>query len=218
MVPASGRGHILAGWAAVGYGCEAGSRRFDVLRIPRIARWSMVAALSLFCWLAEPRAALGQLLTPGTDTATANPLTDTTVKPGKALLFDLEARFAKATAEGGGKAFATWFAEDGVSLGKGQQAVHGRENIAKQATWLAKDYQLIWTPTDAVMSPAGDMGYTWGHYEGHSRDSDGSAKVTMGRYLTVWRKEADGSWKVVLDASSDEPANAGDCCKLPPGE
>jgi ketosteroid isomerase-like protein len=186
--------------------------------IVRSERWAVMAALALICFLAGPRYAWGQLLSPGTDASPANPLTDTTVKPGKALLFDLEARFAKATAEGGGKVFATWFAEDGVSLGNGQAPVHGREAIAKQATWLAKDYQLIWTPTDAVMSPGGDMGYTWGHYEGHSRDADGNPKVTSGRYLTIWRKELDGSWKVLLDASSEEPAGATDCCKLPPGE
>jgi len=67
------------------------------------------------------------------------------------------------------------------------------------------------------MSPAGDMGYTWGHYEGRSKDADGNPKVTMGRYLTIWRRNADGNWKVLLDASQQEPAGAGDCCKLPPG-
>jgi ketosteroid isomerase-like protein len=145
-----------------------------------------------------------------------SPLADTGITPGKALLFDLEARFAKATAEGGGKAFATWFAEDGVSLANGQTPVRGREAIAGQATWLAKDYQLTWTPTDAVMSPAGDMGYTWGHYEGRSHDSDGNAKVTSGRYLTIWRKGKDG-WKVVVDTSNAEGADAGDCCRIAGG-
>jgi len=163
---------------------------------------------------------LGGGLTPGgaLPATGANPLADTTVTPGKALLFDLEARFAKATAEGGGQAFAEWFAEDGMTLGNGQAPVRGRAAIAKQATWLAKDYQLLWTPTDAAMSPAGDMGYTWGHYEGHSRDANGNPVVVAGRYLTIWRREPDGSWKVALDASSEEPAGAGDCCKLPPGD
>jgi ketosteroid isomerase-like protein len=178
------------------------------------------ALLAVACCLPIPAAA--QMLDPGASAATAsaqagNPLSDTTVKPGKALLFDLESKFAAATAQGGGKTFATWFAEDSVSLGKGQPAVHGREAIARQATWLPKDYQLTWTPTDAVMSPSGDMGYTWGHYDGRSIDADGNSKVTSGRYLTIWRKEPDGSWKVVLDASSDEPPSGDDCCKLPPG-
>jgi ketosteroid isomerase-like protein len=160
----------------------------------------------------------GGVLTPGASADVPNPLADTTILPGKSLLLELEAKFAKATADGGGKAFATWFAEDGVSLANGQAPVHGRDAIAKQATWSPKDYQLTWTPTDAVMSPTGDMGYTWGHYDGRSRDADGNAKVISGRYLTIWRKEPDGNWKVVLDASNDEPAGAGECCKLPPGQ
>lgn len=157
------------------------------------------------------------MLSPGDSAAVANPLADTTVRPGKALLYELEAQFAKATAAEGGKAFAAWFADDAVTLSEGQAPIHGRDAIAKSATWLPQDYQLTWTPTDAVMSPSGDMGYTWGHYEGHSKGRDGNPIVTTGRYFTVWRKEPNGAWKVVLDAGNAEPAGAGDCCKLPAG-
>ncbi|MFZ0746129.1 MAG: nuclear transport factor 2 family protein [Terracidiphilus sp.] len=156
-------------------------------------------------------------LEPGSESAAPNPLVDTTVKPGKILLFDLEARFAKDVAERGGAAFADWFAEDGVALGNGVAPVVGRVAIEKSATWLPKDYQLTWTPTDGVMGPSGDMGYTWGHFEGHSKDAAGNPVTTSGRYITIWRKQADGTWKVVLDAGANEPAAAGDCCKLPAG-
>ena len=167
---------------------------------------------------ASSRQAQGQLTIPdSTAQAAPNPLTDPTVKPGKMLLFDLEARFAKDVAERGGKAFAEWFADDGVALGNGEQPLIGRVAIARSATWSAKDYQLTWTPTDAVMGPSGDMGYTWGHFEGHSKDANGNPVNTTGRYTTVWRRQADGSWKVVLDVGSNEPAGAGDCCKLPAG-
>ncbi len=67
------------------------------------------------------------------------------------------------------------------------------------------------------MGPSGEMGYTWGHYEGRSQGCRRQHKVTIGRYSTIWQKQPDGAWKVVLDASNDEPAGAGDCCKLPPG-
>ncbi|HEY1578980.1 MAG TPA: nuclear transport factor 2 family protein [Terracidiphilus sp.] len=144
-----------------------------------------------------------------------NPLTDPTTKPGKVLLFDLEARFAKDVRERGGAAFASWFADDGVALGNGQPPAIGRVAIVKSANWAPGDYQLTWTPTDAQMGPSGDMGYTWGHFEGRSKDSNGNPVLTSGRYMTIWRKEPDGSWKVVLDAGANEPAAAGDCCKLP---
>ncbi len=158
----------------------------------------------------------GQLLEPGgTPSSASSMLTDPASNPGKVLLLDLEKRFAKDVAEHGGAAFATWFAPDGVTLGNGAAPVIGRLAIAKSANWTAKDYQLTWTPTDAVMGPSGDMGYTWGHFEGHSKDANGNPITTSGRYISIWRKEPDGTWKVVLDAGANEPAAAGDCCKLP---
>ena len=158
--------------------------------------------------------AWGQLPMPG-EQAAPNPLTDPTAKPGKVLLFDLEARFARDVLARGGAGFASWFADDGVALGNGQPPSIGRVAIAKSANWDPKVYQLTWTPTDAQIGPSGDMGYTWGHFEGRSKDAAGNPVVTTGRYLTIWRKQSDGSWKVVLDAGANEPAGAGDCCKLP---
>jgi ketosteroid isomerase-like protein len=160
-------------------------------------------------------AARAQLPEPGTTQNAPNPLTDATLKPGKILLLDLEARFAKDVLERGGAGFADWFADDGVALGNGAAPLVGKVAIAKSANWSPKDYQLTWTPTDAMMGPSGDMGYTWGHYEGRSKDANGNPVLTSGRYITMWRKEPDGNWKVVLDAGANEPPEAGDCCKLP---
>lgn len=172
----------------------------------------------VFLGMGLATAALGQLPEPGTtDNAVPNPLVDQTVKPGKMILFDLEARFAKDVLKRGGAAFADWFAEDGVALGNGQAPVVGKVAIVKSANWDPKVYQLTWTPTDGIMGPSGDIGYTWGHFEGHSKDANGNPVTTSGRYITIWRMQPNGEWKVVLDAGSNEPAAAGDCCKLPAG-
>lgn len=181
-----------------------------------IESWrGLVCSVLLTGTVIFPRAGWGQLAFPGAATAAApNPLADPTVKPGKMLLFDLETRFAKDVAERGGAAFAEWFAEDGVTLGNGEAPQVGKVAIARTTTWSPKDYQLTWTPTDASMGPSGDIGYTWGHFEGHSKDANGNPVTTTGRYITIWRKQSDGNWKVVLDAGSNEPAVSGDCCKL----
>jgi ketosteroid isomerase-like protein len=147
--------------------------------------------------------------------ATISPLTEPTLSPGVLLLMELEGRFAKSVAAGGGKAFASWFADDAVTLNNGRPAVLGRAAIAAQAQWDPKTYQLTWAPQGAQMGPSNDMGFTWGHYEGHSKDKNGQPVVISGRYFTVWKKVADGSWKVALDASADEPPSAGECCTLP---
>ena len=128
-------------------------------------------------------------------------------------LLDLELKFAQSVAEGGGKAFATWFAEDAVTLSNGKPAVIGRGAIAAGANWNPKDYSLTWSVEGAQMGPSNDMGFTWGHYEGRTKTANAPDVVATGRYITIWRKLADGSWKVAMDASADEPPVS--CCTLP---
>ena len=151
----------------------------------------------------------------GPSQSAISPLAQPTLSPGVLLLMDLEGRFAKSVASGGGKAFTTWFADDAVTLNNGRPAVLGRAGIAAQAQWDPKDYQLTWTPQGAQMGPSNDMGFTWGHYEGHSKDHNGNPVVISGRYFTVWKKMPDGNWKVAMDASAEEPPAAGECCVLP---
>lgn len=146
---------------------------------------------------------------------TINPLIQPTLTPGMIHLMELETQFAAAVAAGGGKAFASWFADEGVTLANGRPPVIGREAIAAQAQWDPKDYQLTWTAEGARMGPSNDMGFTWGHYDGTGKDAHGQPVTHSGRYITVWKRMPDGSWKVVLDASAEEPAAPGSCCALP---
>ena len=138
-----------------------------------------------------------------------------TLSPGALTLLELEGRFSQAVAVGGGAVFATWFAEDAVTLNNGRPAIQGRGNIAAQANWNPKDYQLSWVAEGAQMGPSNDMGFTWGNYEGRSKDKNGEPILTTGRYITIWRKQPDGTWKVAMDASANAAPDAGACCSLP---
>lgn len=144
-----------------------------------------------------------------------SPVTAPTITPGQITLIELETRFAQAVAAGGGKAFASWFADDAVTLNNGKPAILGRGAITANATWSPKEYSLTWVAQGAQMGPSNDMGFTWGHYEGRSTDKNGQPIVVTGRYITVWKKLSDGTWKVAMDASANEPPAAGDCCSLP---
>lgn len=64
---------------------------------------------------------------------------------------------------------------------------------------------LTWKPSFAAASAAGDLGYTWGRYEYRDKAADGKPIVESGTYVTVWRRHADGSWKVVLDGGTADP-------------
>jgi ketosteroid isomerase-like protein len=169
---------------------------------------AVVLLACLFCC-----AAPAQLLTPSQPSAqSGNPLTDPGVTPGIEFLYQLEAKFAANTAKGGGPAFASWFASDAVTLANGKPPVVGHDAIAATATWTPATYQLTWKPEGARMSASGDMGFTWGHYDGVSKDAEGNSVKTSGRYMTVWKKQSDSTWKVEVDASNDGPP--ADCCSL----
>src|SRR5271165_4485546 len=104
--------------------------------------------------LAAAPSLTAQVLDPAAKPQSSAQFTDPALNPGRAFLFDLEARFAKATAEGGGPAFASYFADDAVALSNGKAPVSGRTAIAKGATWSPKDYQLTWTPQGGQLSPS----------------------------------------------------------------
>lgn len=156
---------------------------------------------------------------PGTDSTSGyhliSPIVQPTLTTGQIQLMELEGRFQEDVAKGGGKAFASWFAEDAVTLSNGKPAVLGHGAIAAQSNWDPKEYALTWDPEGAQMGPGNDMGFTWGRYFGKSKDAHGNPVVTTGRYMTIWKKVPDGSWKVAMDASSDAPPEAGSCCALP---
>jgi ketosteroid isomerase-like protein len=130
----------------------------------------------------------------------ANPVN---LSPGVLELLKLEGQFSQSVTDGGGKAFATWFADDGVTLNNGQPAVRGRTAIASIATWDPANYKLSWY-AEGAQTPTADTGFTWGHYDATTIDKDGKATTLSGRYITFWKK-VNGKWKVALDASANEP-------------
>src|ERR1700759_2981046 len=79
---------------------------------------------------------LDPLAKPAPSANMSNALNDPTLSPGVAFLYQLEAQFARDTAKGGGKAFASWFADDAVTLGNKEAPVLGHSAIAAQTTWM----------------------------------------------------------------------------------
>ena len=136
--------------------------------------------------------------------ASITPLNFPTLTKGQLELIKLESDFAADVAKGGGKAFATWFADDGITLNNGQPAVLGQTAIAARANWDPKNYQLTWYAEGAQMGPSNDTGFTWGHYDAVFITADKPSTLS-GRYITFWKK-VHGTWKVALDASAEEPA------------
>jgi ketosteroid isomerase-like protein len=67
---------------------------------------------------------------------------------------------------------------------------------------------LRWQPTRAEILIPGDLGFTTGRYERRAKNKEGKVEVEHGTYVSVWRKQADGSWKIILDTGNADPAEA----------
>jgi ketosteroid isomerase-like protein len=122
---------------------------------------------------------------------------------GPDLLIKLEADFAKAVAERGHAAFVDYFAEDGVELDDGG-GISSRDTIGKQPPW-PEGTSLTWTPVKADMAASGDLGYTFGNYIFKSKNKEGKIVASYGKYMSVWKRQKDGSWKVVVDMGNSSP-------------
>ena len=127
-------------------------------------------------------------------------------KPGSDQLVQLEAEFMKAAAEKGSQGYMSYYADDAVELPNGENMLQGKEAIAKTMGFLdQKDNSLTWKPVHADMAASGDWGFTYGTYEFRSKDKDGKPTVSYGKYATIWEKQKDGSWKVVMDMGNSSP-------------
>jgi ketosteroid isomerase-like protein len=129
-------------------------------------------------------------------------------KDSAETLKQLEGAFMKATAEKGSAGYMSYYAADAVEVPNNAPIIQGKVNIAKDMAFLDdKTNHLTWTPVGADISSAGDLGYTYGTYEFESKDKDGKSVVEHGKYTSIWKKQKDGNWKVVLDmgnASQDQ--------------
>ena len=123
---------------------------------------------------------------------------------GADLLRKLEADFAQAVADRGHDAFVSYFAEDGVELEDGG-AIKTKDDMRKEGPWPS-DLTLTWAPVKAEMAASGDLGFTYGNYQLKSKDKDGKLVTRYGKYTSIWKKQKDGSWKVLLDMGNSSPA------------
>jgi ketosteroid isomerase-like protein len=67
---------------------------------------------------------------------------------------------------------------------------------------------LTWHPVYASVAGSLDLGFTLGDYSVTSRGASGAAVQRFGKYLTVWKRQRDGTWKFVIDGGNGTPARA----------
>ncbi|MGH9385350.1 MAG: DUF4440 domain-containing protein [Vicinamibacterales bacterium] len=104
--------------------------------------------------------------------------------------------------------FVSYFAPDASVYGAGMPKVSGTESISASTKDMmaAPGFSLQWVAQRAEVASSGDIGYTVGAYEIKMNNAAGNPTSEKGKYVTVWKKQADGRWKVAEDIfNSDAP-------------
>lgn len=115
----------------------------------------------------------------------------------RAADLDFSARSVKA---GAGPAFAEFVAPDGASIGTGATEITcGAEAVAQSLDALGPGV-LTWEPRAADAAPSGDLAFTSGDATIH-----GDHGLAYSKYLTVWKRSADGTWRFVADGGNSAP-------------
>jgi uncharacterized protein (TIGR02246 family) len=102
---------------------------------------------------------------------------------------------------------AAHYAEDGILMVPNSPIVTGKDAIAKsmKAPLIDPNWSLALTPAQVEVSGSGDLGYARGTYVLTATDpTSHKAVVEKGRFLTIFRKQADGSWKAIQDINNAE--------------
>lgn len=118
----------------------------------------------------------------------------------KAEILSAERAFAETVKKEGMKEGFLAFASEDAVLKRGNKLIKGKQAIAdyfdKQTL---QNVRLEWEPDFVDVSASGDLGYTYGPYEFEATNQAGEIIQDRGIFHTVWRKQADGSWRYVWD-------------------
>lgn len=116
-------------------------------------------------------------------------------------LAKLDDDWSKAAATKDTDRVASFYAEDAVAYPPNEPMTVGRAAAKKVwATYFADpSFTISWKTVHAGVSKSGDLGFTTGTYEDSYKTPDGKVVTEKGKYVCVWKKQKDGSWKAIHD-------------------
>jgi len=98
------------------------------------------------------------------------------------------------------------YTDDAVLFAPKAPAAVGKDNIRKawQGLLAAPGLQLTVTTTGVDVARSGDLAVERGTFQVVTTDKKGKPNTETGQLVVVWKKQADGSWKVVADTNADD--------------
>jgi len=127
------------------------------------------------------------------------PLPEVNQEAARKILHDTDASFAKLMEKKGpAQALYEFLAPEGTVLLTGELPIKGRDAVRVHFSALPAG-RWSFKPLGTEVSREADLGYTWGEYEIKNQ------RAGYGKYLSVWRKQPNGSWRIAVHATNSSP-------------
>ena len=128
----------------------------------------------------------------------------------EATIRNLDAQWAKSAAAKDVDATVGYYSDDASLLVPNEPIASDKTSI--RAAWsamLAPDTTLSWSAAKVEVAQSSDLAYIMGTYQLTTTDPKAKPMADRGKFVEVWKKQADGSWKAVADIfNSDLAAQA----------
>ena len=125
----------------------------------------------------------------------------------ESTLKELDAQWSKAAAAKDLDKTISYYADDAIVLPPNAPAATTKEAI--KGVWKGMitnpGFAGGWTATRVEVAGSGDLAYLSGTYDFTLNDAKGKPVKDRGKYVEVWKKQADGSWKTVADIWNSDP-------------
>ena len=82
----------------------------------------------------------------------------------------------------------------------------GLAAVRQRLAGTPADLKLTWSPLFVDVSDDGTLAYDYGRYESRRAGADGKDVVHGGFFLTIWKRQPDGSWRYVMDNGAPDRA------------
>jgi uncharacterized protein (TIGR02246 family) len=103
----------------------------------------------------------------------------------------------------------SFYTDDVVVMAVDAPVVQGKENMQKFfETWMKDKPEFSGKTVKVEVARSGDLAYSWGTGKVSVKDKKGKVAETTFKYASVWKKQADGGWKIAVDTMIPDPPEA----------
>src|SRR6187551_2740381 len=102
----------------------------------------------------------------------------------------------------------SYWADDAFVMQEGMAPLKGKQAIRQmvEGSFKMPGFSISWEPQSVEVSDNGDMAYMIENAQVSFTDSTGKAVTINNKAVSIWRKQADGSWKNAVDISTADPS------------